>query len=119
MLTGKRAEVKRLKGGSNDSQNNHYQNFKSKFFSHVAVLLFSDSLIFYLPTLTELLSLPQSVHIHTFKIKKQFPKTSEAKFKKITLYYTNISFCRIRVLGLFVVDVAMGAASQWQSEASL
>lgn len=50
---------------------------------------------------------------------KQFPETSKAKFRKITSYYTNISFFRIRVLGLFVVDVVVGAASQRPSEASL
>lgn len=44
---------------------------------------------------------------------------SEGKFRKITLYYENISLRTLRVLGLFVVDVAIGVASQWPSEASL
>lgn len=79
----------------------------SDFFSFTTFLL---SLNFFSLSLKE--------YKRFFKL-KQFPKMSEGKFKKITLYYKNISPCRIRVLGLFVVDVAIGAASQWQSEASL
>lgn len=80
----------------------------------VQILLFATFLLS-----LNLFSLSLKVCLYTLLKLKQYSKTSEGKFRKITLYYTNISFCRIRVLGLFVVDVAIGAASQWQSEASL
>lgn len=58
------------------------------------IYLVSHTFIYYLPTLTEIILplflLKVCVYIHFLKL-KQFPNMPECKFRKITLYYKNIS----------------------------
>lgn len=93
----------------------------SKYASFKKISSASESYIHHLLALTEhKCSSSKFVYTPLFFFKlKQFPKTPKGKSEKITLYYINISFYRIRDLGLFEVNEAMAAASPWYSEPSL
>lgn len=91
---------------------------KKRDYTDILIRLLVLSLTFQLSPKTFFLCFYSKVCLYTLNKFKQFPNMPEYKFRKITLYYKNISLW-IRVLGLFGVDVANGAASQLQSEASL